>query len=41
VALKSDLQELIAAFGDYAEDLRLSQSDMRLARHAAALKEVE
>lgn len=41
IALKSALQELIAGFGDYAADLRLSQSDMRLARHAAALKELE
>jgi hypothetical protein len=42
--LKGGLQELLAAFGDYSEDLRLSQRDMREAREAAtpvALKVVE
>lgn len=34
-ALKSGLGQLIEAFGDYSEDLRLSQSEMRLAREAA------
>jgi nucleoporin NDC1 len=34
-ALKGGLQELLAAFGDYSEDLRLSQRDMREAREAA------
>jgi hypothetical protein len=34
-ALKSGLGELVMAFGDYSEDLRLSQSEMRLAREAA------
>ncbi len=35
VALKSRLEKLIEAFGDYSEDLRLSQSEMRMAREAA------
>lgn len=35
VALKSGLNELVEAFGDYSEDLRLSQSEMRMAREAA------
>jgi nucleoporin NDC1 len=34
-ALKSGLNQLIDAFGNYTEDLRLSQSEMRLAREAA------
>ena len=34
-ALKGGLAELIGAFGDYSDDLRLSQSEMRLAREAA------
>lgn len=34
-ALKGGLNELIHAFGDYSEDLRLSQSEMRMAREAA------
>ncbi|KUJ12091.1 putative acetyl-CoA hydrolase [Mollisia scopiformis] len=34
-ALKSGLGELVTAFGDYSEDLRLSQSEMRMAREAA------
>jgi nucleoporin NDC1 len=34
-ALKSGLNELLEAFGDYSVDLRLSQSDMRMAREAA------
>ena len=34
-SLKGGLAELIQAFGDYSEDLRLSQSEMRLAREAA------
>ncbi|KAN0108148.1 Nucleoporin protein Ndc1-Nup [Hyaloscypha variabilis] len=34
-ALKSGLNELVEAFGDYSDDLRLSQSEMRLAREAA------
>ncbi|KAI9734734.1 MAG: hypothetical protein M1818_006721 [Claussenomyces sp. TS43310] len=37
-ALKDGLQELLLAFGDYAEDLKLSQTDMRTARQAAAPK---
>jgi hypothetical protein len=35
VALKGGLNELVEAFGDYSEDLRLSQSEMRMAREAA------
>lgn len=35
-ALKGGLEELVVAFGDYSEDLRLSQSEMRMAREAAA-----
>ena len=34
-ALRDGLTELIRAFGDYSEDLRLSQSEMRMAREAA------
>lgn len=34
-ALKSGLGDLVEAFGDYSEDLRLSQSEMRMAREAA------
>jgi len=33
--LRDGLQELVAAFGDYDEALRLSKKDMRLARQAA------
>lgn len=33
--LKSGLNELVEAFGDYSQDLRLSQSEMRMAREAA------
>lgn len=36
-ALKSGLGDLVAAFGDYSEDLRLSQSEMRMAREAATI----
>jgi nucleoporin NDC1 len=36
-ALKGGLNELVTAFGDYSEDLRLSQSEMRMAREAAAI----
>lgn len=35
VSLKSALNDLINAFGNYSEDLRLSQSEMRMAREAA------
>jgi nucleoporin NDC1 len=35
-ALKGGLNELVTSFGDYSEDLRLSQSEMRMAREAAA-----
>jgi nucleoporin NDC1 len=35
VALKSGLDTLIKDFGDYSEDLNLSQSEMRMAREAA------
>ncbi|KAI1488908.1 nucleoporin protein Ndc1-Nup [Biscogniauxia mediterranea] len=34
-ALKDGLGELIAAFGQYSSDLRLTRADMRLAREAA------
>ena len=34
-ALTIGLDQLVEAFGNYSEDLRLSQSDMRLARDAA------
>lgn len=34
-ALRSGLDQLITSFGDYSEDLRLSQSEMRMAREAA------
>ena len=34
-ALKGGLNQLIEAFGNYSEDLRLSQSEMRMAREAA------
>ncbi|TVY30524.1 Nucleoporin [Lachnellula hyalina] len=37
-ALKGGLEELIDAFGDYSQDLRLSQSEMRQAREAATPK---
>ncbi|RDW91506.1 hypothetical protein BP5796_02671 [Coleophoma crateriformis] len=40
-SMKGSLQELLAAFGDYSQDLRLSQSDMRNAREAAADTGVE
>lgn len=46
-ALKGGLSELINAFGDYSEDLKLSKSEMRMAREAAtpapapAAKEME
>jgi nucleoporin NDC1 len=33
--LRGGLNELIDSFGDYSEDLRLSQNDMRMAREAA------
>jgi hypothetical protein len=35
VALKAGLTELISAFGSYSQDLRLSHTEMRLAREAA------
>jgi len=35
-ALKSGLKELVDAFGGYSEDLRLSQSELRMARDAAS-----
>ena len=35
VVLKSGLNELVEAFGDFSDDLRLSQSEMRMAREAA------
>lgn len=35
-ALKGGLNELVDAFGNYSEDLRLSQSEMRMAREAMA-----
>ncbi|KAF4630234.1 hypothetical protein G7Y89_g7902 [Cudoniella acicularis] len=38
-ALRGGLNELITAFGDYAGDLRLSQTDMRKARETAAPKQ--
>ena len=34
-ALRCGLDQLITSFGDYSEDLRLSQSEMRMAREAA------
>ncbi|TAQ83599.1 hypothetical protein B7494_g8076 [Chlorociboria aeruginascens] len=34
-ALKGGLNQLIDAFGDYSEDLRLSRTEMRMAREAA------
>jgi len=40
-ALKGGLNELVTAFGDYSEDLRLSQSEMRMAREAAAVPDAE
>ena len=43
-ALKDGLNELLTAFGDYSEDLRLSLSEMRMAKEAAtpaAEKQVE
>jgi nucleoporin NDC1 len=36
-ALKCGLNQLIEAFGNYSEDLRLSQSEMRMAREAATV----
>ncbi|KAK0706365.1 nucleoporin protein Ndc1-Nup [Lasiosphaeria miniovina] len=36
-ALKESLRELVEAFGPYARDLRLSLTDMRLAKEAARL----
>ncbi|KAL7623709.1 hypothetical protein AAE478_005261 [Parahypoxylon ruwenzoriense] len=39
VALKDGLSELIAAFGPYSTDLRLTRADMRLAREAAEKKQ--
>jgi len=41
VALKDGLKKLVEAFGDYSEDLRLSQSEMRMAREAAATRAPE
>lgn len=40
-SLKGGLTELIEAFGDYSEDLRLSRGEMRLAREAAMPARVE
>ncbi|OTA53713.1 nucleoporin protein Ndc1-Nup [Hypoxylon sp. EC38] len=40
-ALKEGLGELIAAFGQYSTDLRLTRADMRLAREAAQKRKVE
>ncbi len=40
-ALKGGLNDLVSSFGDYSEDLRLSQSEMRMAREAAATPIVE
>ncbi|KAH8596440.1 nucleoporin protein Ndc1-Nup [Bisporella sp. PMI_857] len=37
-ALREGLDELIKSFGNYSEDLRLSQSEMRMAREAASAK---
>ncbi|KAI1480684.1 nucleoporin protein Ndc1-Nup [Daldinia eschscholtzii] len=37
-ALKDGLSELIAAFGQYSSDLRLTRADMRMAREAAEKK---
>lgn len=37
VALKAGLGRLISAFGDYSQDLRLSQSEMRMAREASTV----
>ena len=37
-ALKDGLRELIAAFGQYSSDLRLTRADMRMAREAAEKK---
>jgi nucleoporin NDC1 len=39
--LKAGLNQLIQDFGPYARDLRLSATDMRLAREAAAVEEPE
>jgi nucleoporin NDC1 len=36
IVLKTGLDELISAFGNYSQDLGLSQSEMRKAREAAA-----
>lgn len=38
-SLKDGLNDLVAAFGQYAADLRLTRADMRLAKEAAAKKE--
>ncbi|KAI0384649.1 nucleoporin protein Ndc1-Nup [Hypomontagnella monticulosa] len=38
-ALKDDLNELVQAFGQYSSDLRLTRTDMRLAREAAEKKQ--
>lgn len=40
-ALKGGLQELLAAFGDYSEDLKLSRKEMREAREAATPQAVK
>ncbi|KAI0180715.1 nucleoporin protein Ndc1-Nup [Hypoxylon sp. FL1284] len=40
-ALKDGLGELIAAFGEYSFDLRLTRADMRLAREAAEKKQAK
>lgn len=37
-ALREGLKQLVEAFGPYARDLRLSMTDMRLAREAAGLE---
>ena len=39
--LKAGLNELVDAFGNYSEDLRLSQSEMRMAREAMAIQAVD
>ena len=36
-ALKGGLNELVDAFGNYSDDLRLSQSEMRMAREAMTI----
>ncbi|KAI1089981.1 nucleoporin protein Ndc1-Nup [Rostrohypoxylon terebratum] len=40
-ALKEGLGELIAAFGQYSADLRLTRAEMRLAREAAVRRQAE